>query len=109
MRVRRHKYHAKSSKCLQGHYHPSKIEAGYCDLLAANKRGGTIKDYESQVRFDFVVNGQKICSHIVDFVVEMPDGEKQVHECKGYEHPLWNIKRKLFEALYPDIEYIVIK
>lgn len=109
MRVRWHKYKSKSSKCLQGHYHPSKLEAGYCDMLETLKKNGDIKDYVGQKKFDFMVNDKKICAHIVDFYVQDNSGEWAVHECKGYEHPTWNIKRKLFEALYPHIEYIVIK
>lgn len=109
MRIRRHKYKAVSSKCVNGHYHPSKLEAGYCNQLTMLKKNGDIKDFEGQKRFDFIVNDQKICSHLVDFYVQDVTGEWSVHECKGYEHPVWNIKRKLFEALFPEIEYIVIK
>ena len=109
MRVRRHKYRAKSSKCYQGHYHPSKLEAGYCDQLAMLKKNGDIKDYENQHRIRLEVNGQKICDHIVDFYVQQNDGEWEFHECKGMELPVWNLKRKLTEALYPHIQYIVIK
>jgi hypothetical protein len=109
MRIRKHKYRAKSSKCHQGHYHPSKLEAGYCDQLAMLVKSGDILSYENQPRFTFTVNDQKICQHIPDFLVTLNDGTKEVHECKGIEMPVWNIKRKLFEALYPEIEYIVIK
>ena len=109
MRIRQHKFRAKSSKCYQGHYHPSKLEAEYCDLLHLQLKAGEITEIEWQPRFNMIVNGQKICAHIPDFRVTYKDGTVQVHECKGYEMPVWNIKRKLFEALYPDIDYIVIK
>jgi hypothetical protein len=110
MRIRRSrgKYRNVSSKCSSGHYHPSKLESGYCDDLKMLKNTGHIKDYEIQKKFDFIVNGQKICSHIVDFLVTNNYGVEEVHETKGLEMPVWNIKRKLFEALYPYIEYIVI-
>ena len=109
MRIRKHKYRAKSSKCNQGHYHPSKLEAGYCDQLEMLKKNGDIKDYESQKRIDLIVNDKKICTHIVDFYVQDKYGEWSFHECKGYAMPVWNLKRKLTEALFPEIEYIVIK
>jgi hypothetical protein len=109
MRVRWHKFKAKPSKCYQGHYHPSKLEAGYCDTLAILKKNEEIAEYQYAPRFDMIVNGQKICTHIPDFLVTRKDGLQEVHECKGYEMPVWNLKRKLFEALYPNIEYIVIK
>ena len=108
LRIRKHKYKAKSSKCFQNHYHPSKLEAGYCDQLRALEKAGEIDSYIREPRFDLIVNGQKICTHIPDFLVTR-DGVQEVHECKGYEHPTWNLKRKLFEALFPEIEYIVIK
>lgn len=78
-------------------------------MLAMLKKNGDIKEYVIQPRFDMIVNNEKICTHIPDFLVTRQDGTKEVHECKGYEHPTWNLKRKLFEALFPDIEYIVIK
>jgi hypothetical protein len=109
MRIRRTKYRSKRSICSNGHYHPSKLESGYCDMLDMLVKDGEIKDYKSQVTYTFIVNKQKICSHIVDFVVTTNDGSQEVHETKGYAHAVWNIKRKLFEALYPDINYIVIK
>ena len=114
MRIRRHKYSAKSSKCWQDHYHPSKLEAGYCDQLEILKKAGDIYEYEVQPRIRLEVNGQKICDHIPDFKVyrtkaDHDEGAGEIHETKGYENPVWNIKRKLTEALYPHIPYIVIK
>lgn len=113
-RIRRHKYHAKSSKCYQGHYHPSKLEAGYCDMLALLKKNGDIYDFVTQPRFRLEVNGQKICEMVPDFKVwrtkaDYEADHYEIHETKGYEHPTWNIKRKLFEALFPHIDYIIIK
>lgn len=109
MRIRQHKFKARSSKCYQNHYHPSKLEAGHCDLLAMLLKNGDIESYEYGKRFDLIVNGHKICAHIPDFYVVQKGGMVQVQECKGYEMPVWNLKRKLFEALFPDIEYVVIK
>ena len=114
MRIRRHKFRAKSSRCYQGHYHPSKLEAGYCDTLELLRKAGDIFHYENQPRIRLEVNGNKICDHIPDFKVyrtrkDYESGHYEIHETKGYESPVWNIKRKLFEALFPEIEYIVIK
>lgn len=110
MRIRYgNKYRSKSSKCCSGHYHASKLESGYCNSLSLLKKAGEIKDFKTQVPIELRVNDVKVCTHIVDFYVQDNSGEWAVHETKGMELPLWNLKRKIFEALHPDIEYIVIK
>lgn len=99
----------RSCKCNAGHIHDSRGEAGHCNNLEYRKRAGDIKDYDQQTTFNFMINGKKICGHRVDFVVYGMDGRKWVEEYKGFETDVWKIKKKLFEALYPEIEYIVIK
>jgi len=71
-------------------------------------KAGEIKEIEQQKSFTFVVNGKTICRHIPDFLVTENDGSKAVHEYKGFADKVWPIKKKLFEALYPEIPYIVI-
>jgi len=102
------KYTAKKSLCSQGHKHDSRWEAKYCNDLELLKRGGAIKGYDVQVPFDLKVNDALICVHRVDFVVYNQEGNKEVHEPKGFESSDWKIKKKLFEALYPEIPYFVI-
>jgi hypothetical protein len=56
------------------------------------------------------VNGVHICDHIVDFALFDKAGRVlEVHEVKGFADKAWPIKRKLFEALYPNIPYRVIR
>ena len=83
-------------------------------MLAMLKKNGDIYEYENQPRIALIVSGIKVCEHIPDFKVyrtkqDYENGYYEIHETKGYAHPLWNLKRKLFEALFPEIEYIVIK
>jgi len=104
----RTKYHNKSSKCRAGHYHPSILEANYCDELALLVKAKEIKSYIGQVRYDLSVNGVHICDHIVDFEVTHNDGRIEVRETKGCATAVWKIKHKLFLAIYPDIKYEVI-
>ena len=108
---KRLKYGNKSQVCRQGHKHDSIKESQYCDQLELLRKSGEIKEYQTQVRFDLCVNGQKVCGIIPDFVVTENDGAQKVHEVKSYitMTDAWNIKRKLFESLFPLIEYIVIK
>jgi len=39
--------------------------------------------------------------------VETKGGGFEFHEVKGYATDVWKIKKKLVEALYPEIPYIV--
>jgi len=105
------KYRNKSCVCRQGHMHDSIKEANYCDNLEILKKTGEIKDYEIQKTFELKVNGHKICGIRPDFVVTTNSGAKEIHEVKSYitMTPEWNIKRKLWEAIYTDMEYIVIR
>lgn len=90
-------------------YHSMK-EANYAAELDLLKRAKEIRDWEPQVRFDLVVNGLKICTIIPDFRVILADGTEEIHEVKSYGTmtEIWRLKRKLFEALYPDVIYKVI-
>lgn len=107
--IRRVKYNNSSCTCNQGHLHDSRGEASYCNDLELLKKAGEIKGYENQVTFDLVVNGKTICEHRVDFLVTTNSGKKEVNEFKGFATDVWNLKRKLFEAVYPDIKYIVVR
>ncbi len=104
------KYKNKSCVCRQDHWHHSIKEAHWCDQLELLRKAGEIKRYETQVRFELWVKRDKIAAMIVDFVVYDKDG-RHIEEVKSYPTmtPEWNIKRKLFEALYPKIPYYVIK
>lgn len=103
------KYHNKSCKCSQNHLHDSRGEARYCDELELQRRAGEIQVFEIQKNIALIVNGKKICTHRVDFWVINKDGKEEIREYKGYATSVWDIKRKLFKALFPEIPYIVVK
>ena len=105
----KNKFNNKRSKCFQGHYHPSKLEADYCNLFQHDKEMGKIADYRTQIKYDFKINGVHICYHITDFEVIELDGSITIYEVKGYETGIWKLKAKLFKALYPEIPYKVVK
>ena len=108
-RKRGNKYGAKSCRCNSDHRHDSIGEARYCDNLAMLQERGFIKEFKTQVRYQFYVEGQKICEHRVDFEVYYFDKPMEVHEFKGFATREWAIKKKLFEALYPEIPYKVVR
>lgn len=106
---RKNKFNNHSCRCSKGHIHQSRFEASYCDDLSVLEKAGEIKSYRTQVRYPLKINGQVICSHYVDFEVVDNQGNIKIHETKGMETEVWRIKRKLFEACYPDIEYITVR
>lgn len=97
----------------------SKKEAGYYQQLKLEQRCKIIKSFERQVAFDLYaahdvenpkfLDYRKVCVHIVDFVVTLPDGSREVREVKGFSTDIWDLKRKLFESNYPDLPYKVIR
>lgn len=105
--VKRKKYSNKSCTCWARHLHQSILEADYCNELALLKKSGQIGDYEIQHKIEITVAGKHICNHYVDFIVFKPGGVIEFHEVKGYSQEIWKLKRKLVEALYPKIPYIV--
>jgi len=102
----KNKYKAISCQCESGHRHDSRGEASCCNVLHAMLEDCEI---ETQKTFTFYVNDIKVTSHRVDFLVTYKDGSQKVYEFKGFERPEWRIKHKLFEALYPEIPYIVVR
>lgn len=103
------KYSNKRCQCSQGHWHQSIFEADYCNQLHILKLANEIKRYEIQVKFSLKIADHHITNHYVDFLITKNDGTLEVHETKGFATSDWNLKRKMFEAQYPDIPYIVIK
>ena len=85
-------------------YH-SRFEAGYALQLHQMVRDGKLAKVEEQVVYRIEVNGKKICRHIVDFQITLPDGRQKLVEAKGKRTDVYIIKRRLVEALY-DIPYL---
>lgn len=84
-------------------YHSTK-EADYAKTLDLLKKGKKIKNWVRQVPLKLKVNDQLICTYIMDFVAEMPDGHKQYIEVKGYKTNVWKLKWKLMLALKDTID-----
>jgi hypothetical protein len=91
-------------------YH-SKKEAEYAKKLDILKKAKKIQDWDRQLRIPIVVNGVKICTYVMDFVVTTNEGKTQYIEVKGYETAVWKIKWKLLQAQNKDsgIEFVLEK
>ena len=111
-RNRGNKYRAKSCIYDDIQYH-SKFEAGYAQGLDYRKKAGDIKDWDRQFKVSIDINGHHICNYYVDFRIFHSDGSIELVECKGMVTPVWDLKRKLLEAVYlpenPDVKYTVVK
>lgn len=66
-------------------------------------------EWRAQVPVPLEVNGVRICSYVVDFVVWYSAERVEYHEIKGFETQIWKIKEKFFRALYPDRVLKVIR
>ncbi len=103
------KYGAKKTE-FKGEIYDSKGEAGLAAEIDIRIKAGQVESVERQVRFLlFGRGGAKICTHVVDFVLTMPDGSLEVWEYKGMETRDFKIKYKLFLDNYPNIKYIIVK
>ena len=103
------KYQNVSCRCSSGHQHDSRLESSYCDQLRMLKETGEIRDYSIEPKYDLTVNGKHITNHYPDFLVTNNEGEYEIHETKGVATETWRIKKLLFEAIFPEIPYHVIK
>lgn len=93
------------------HTYHSKYESGYAKMLHGLLKKGKLSYVKEQVRYRLEVNGNHICTHLPDFEIGVvrPGGivQTKVVEAKGLPTDVWKIKKKLFEALYPDVPYLV--
>ena len=95
----------------KGEKYDSGREAQYArDLdLLLHEKNGKLKEWQRQVDVALIVNGVKICSIVVDFLEIYKDGHERWVEVKGMETPEWKLKWRLFDALHPDWDKVVVK
>ena len=120
-----------------GVLYASKAEARYAMHLDLLKAARQIRGWERQVRWPLSVASmesvyrllivatgseakargildyhkdafKKVCTIVPDFKVMKKGGGFKIVEVKGFVTPVWRLKRKLFEALHPEVEYVVV-
>lgn len=94
----RNKYHNRKT-VVDGIVFDSKAEASRYGTLKLFSQAGLITDLQLQVPFLIVVNGQKICKYIADFVYT-EEGRQVVEDVKGVRTREYVIKRKLMAAVF---------
>lgn len=96
------KYGAKKTHCGAGHLHDSKLEAGRCDMLTAKEQAGEITHLVQQPEFRCIVDGKLVCRYVADHGYRMAgSGLHIVEDTKGKLTPVFSLKKKLVEAIYP--------
>jgi hypothetical protein len=78
----------------------SKREANRYAELKLMEAAGEIELLGTQVRFEIVVNGEKIGAYVADFSYWDKDGNNVVEDAKGVRTPVYKLKKKLVKALY---------
>lgn len=110
--TRKSKYRAVAVK-VDGVRFASKAEAKRYAELRLLERSGEISHLELQPRFDLTVNGQSLGFYKADFrfftrPTNTKRGEFVVEDVKGVKTPLYVLKRKLTEALYPGVKIVEV-
>ena len=112
MLARKHKFNASRKRYGKDLYASIK-EADYAARLDLLKKAADPSErvlrWERQVRVPLVVAGKLIANWYVDFLVTYADGRVQYEEVKGFATETYLLKKKLFEALYPDRKLKIIR
>jgi hypothetical protein len=95
---RRSKYGAKKT-VVDGIRFDSMAEATRYGVLKVLQSAGVISDLRMQVPYQIAVNGRKICRYVADFVY-IENGKEVVEDVKGMKTPVYNLKKKLMEAMF---------
>ena len=101
--MKRNKYGA-VRPVVDGSTFASRREAARYSELKLLERAGEITSLTLQPKSPIVVNGGKVCTYIADFrYVDLGRGMTVVEDVKGMKTPVYKIKKKLTETLYPVI------
>lgn len=77
----------------------SKAEGEYYKTLLQLKNAGQVSKIELQKPFKIVVNGVLICTYRADFEVHYANGKVEVVDVKGMKTAIYNLKKKLMQAI----------
>lgn len=83
-----------------GRLYHSKKEAQRAWELDMLLKASQIESWHAQPKFDFVLNGTKICSYFGDFKVDYRGGHSEIEDVKGVRTDVYKIKKKLMKAFY---------
>lgn len=105
--VRKSKYGNNKTQ-YNGKIYDSFKESQYAKTLDTLKSATLDRDrvnsYDTQIEFRCEVGGRHICSYFADFKVYYADGRIEIIDVKSkatQANPVYRLKKKLVEALYP--------
>tara|TARA_A100001391_G_scaffold132660_2_gene91691 strand:- start:135 stop:479 length:345 start_codon:yes stop_codon:yes gene_type:complete len=98
----KNKFGAKKTEFM-GMKFDSKWEAERYGQLCKLQETGEISGLDRQVRFNIVINDQKICAYIADYTYYDAENNFIVEDAKGVETDVFRLKKKLMKAVN-DIE-----
>lgn len=113
LKNKKHKYSAVATE-VNGHRFDSKREAEHYQELMLRQRAGEIKEIKLQPEYElqpaFKKNGKhhRAIKYRADFEILHSDGRVEVIDVKGFETKEFKLKKKLFEARYPDLEITIV-
>lgn len=101
------KYRAKKVK-LDGYTFDSQAEAKhYWHTLKPQFERGEIHHLEVHPSYTIEIDGVKICKYMADFRY-FSGRERIVEDVKGFKTPVYRLKKKLVEAMYPGTKILEI-
>ena len=86
----------------------SKAEARRYSELKLLEKAGEISNLELQPRYDIKIGGKYIAHYKADFRYFTAE-EAVVEDVKGVKTPIYRLKKKLVEALYPGVKIVEVK
>lgn len=94
------KYNARKTE-VDGYVFDSAAESRRYRELKVLERIGEIKNLVLQPAFKCVVNGVHICIYYADFqYCRVMTGETMIEDVKGVRTPIYQLKKKLVEAIH---------
>jgi DNA-binding sugar fermentation-stimulating protein len=92
-----------------GIVYDSKAEMRYAQELDLRVKAREIDAWERQWPIPLIVNGVRVTTVRVDFLVHHNDGSEEFVEVKGFEKEIYKLRAKLLRALFPNLKYTVVK
>lgn len=108
----------KEERTADGILFDSRREMQHYLQFRALEKSGAIAKLELQVQFvlwahsgvlgttDQIIT--PVAKYIADFVVTEKDGTRRVYDSKGHKTEIYRLKKKWFEACYPDLRIVEI-
>jgi hypothetical protein len=90
-----------------GRVFPSKGHAAWAQKLTLLEAAGKIGGLEFEPEFRLIVNGVLVGKYTPDArYFRLRDGKPCAEEYKGYRTAVYKLRRNVFVALFPDIQFI---